>query len=554
MTAVQTRDVVIVGSGAGGGPLALALSQAGADVLVLEKGPFHRREDFTTDEVATLWRGLFVPPLDEEPHVLVHDGLAAPRRSTIGWIATCVGGGTVHMGAFLSRFHPDDFRMPSRFGAYEALADWPYSYDELEPYYSRAEWEVGVAGTAGSHPFAPWRSRPYPMPPLDAHPLAEDLATACRRLGLHPDPTPRGINSRPYQGRPACSYCRACASYGCRTGARGTVPEALLSRATATGRCEIRPAAMVSRIMLDPQGRAQGCLYLDREGSEHEVRARVVCVCCSAVESARLLLLSACPRFPQGLANDNGLVGRNLQFHATSIGQGVVRSPPDRPVRQDDPRNPFLGRLVGDYYFLPDGVSDLPKGGILVFQYRGASPIRGAKVLAQQGPRTAWGAELKRRLRDHGSRSCQSLSFEVHHDFLPNDGTYVTLDPEVRDKWGLPAARIHLRIPDHQARAGRWLVERGLEVFAEMGLDEVAAVLVGETASYLVEGTCRAGRDTATSVLNEFCQTHQVPNLFVVDGSFMPTSGGAPPTLTILANSFRTADHLIARARQGSFG
>jgi choline dehydrogenase-like flavoprotein len=547
---MKTRDVVIIGSGAGGGPLALALSTAGADVLVLEKGPFYRREDFTADEVETLWRGMFVPPLDEEPHMLVHDGLAAPRPSTLGWIANCVGGGTVHMGAFLSRFHPDDFRMRSRFGEFESIADWPYTYADLEPYYARAEWEVGVSGDAGSNPHEGMRSRDYPMPPLDANPLASCLDEACRRLGLHPYPTPRGINSRPYQGRPACSYCTACASYGCRSGARGSVPEALLARAAATGRCDLLQPVMVREVTLDGRGRANGCAFLDSDGKEHEVRARAVCVCCSAIESARLLLLSTSARFPSGLCNGNGLVGRNLQFHGTSLGQGIF----PRGRLPFGHANPFLGRSLMDHYFLPDGVSDLPKGGMLVFQYRGGSPIRAAKILAQQGASLAWGDELKRRLRESGEDRGRSLSFEVHHDFIPNEGTYVSLDPEVRDKWELPVARIHLREPEHHRKAGTWLVEKGNEVLAEMGAGTVAPLMIAETAPYLVHGTCRAGRDPGTSVVNEYCQAHPVDNLFVVDGSFMPTSGGAPPTLTILANSFRTADHIIARAKAGDFG
>src|SRR5262249_38472097 len=162
---------------------------------------------------------------------------------------------------------------------------------------------------------------------------------------------------RPYQGRPACSYCSACASYGCRSGARGSVPEALLSRALATGRCALLQPAMVREVTLDSLGRANGCVFLDLEGKEHEVRARVVCISCSAVESARLLLLSNSPRFPLGLCNDHGLVGRNLQFHGTSLGYGIFHHA-GLPFGQ---ANPFMGLSLMDHYFLPDGVSDLPK-------------------------------------------------------------------------------------------------------------------------------------------------------------------------------------------------
>jgi choline dehydrogenase-like flavoprotein len=463
-----------------------------------------------------------------------------------------VGGGTAHMGAYLYRFHPDDFRMRSRFGDYEELADWPYGYEELEAYYTRAEWEVGVSGAAGANPFEGPRSRPYPMPPLDAHPLASELEASCARLGLHAFPTPRAVNSRPYQGRPACTYCRSCAGYGCALGARGSTQAALLPRAEETGRCEIRSGAMVREITVGLDGRATGCVYLDEEGREVEVRARIVCVCCSAVESARLLLLSRSSRFPDGLANGNGLVGRHLQFHGVSTGEARFRydRPGGKPLR--DP-HPFLGRSVMDYYFLPPGVSDLPKGGLLRFGLPTAGPVTVGKSLAHAGGTLTWGSELKRRIREY-FLDYRVVYFEVFHDFIPNARTFVVLDPEVRDRWGLPVARIHLHPGDHQRVSGQWMVDRGLEVLDGMGADDLLPGSRGETAMFLVHGTCRAGRDPERSVLDEHCRAHEVPNLFVVDGSFMPTSGGAAPTLTILANSFRVADHIVDQARRGELG
>ncbi len=546
------HDILIIGSGAGGGPLALSLSEAGFDVLVLEKGPEYRREDYTSDEIDNFWHGRFVPPLAEEPHMLVHADLAAPRPTQLGWTACCVGGGTVHMGAYFSRFHPDDFRMASRFGHGEELADWPYTYDELEPYYGRAEWALGVSGEAGHSPVEGPRSRPYPLPPLDTHPVGRQLDAACKRLGRKVFPTPRGINSQPYGGRPACRYCTTCAGYGCRFGARGSTQEALLAKAQATGRCSIRSRAMVREVTVDPTGRATGCVYFDADGKEHWVQARVVCVCCSSIESARLLLLSKSSLFPDGLANSSGRVGRHLQFHGTSSGQGRF-SLRQLPEMATGASSPFLGRSLGDYYFLPSGVSELPKGGLIVFQGSRGGPVTLAKSVAQRDEPTVWGSDLKRHLRRRdGSDRC-SLFFEVHHDFLPNAGTFIELDPDVCDRWGLPVARIHLRESDHQHAAGRFLVERGLEVFSEMGAEETLPMSVGGTAPYLVHGTCRSGKAAETSVLDATCRAHDVPNLYVVDGSFMPTSGGAPPTLTILANAFRTADHVIARARSGDF-
>lgn len=541
-------DVLIIGSGAGGGPLALRLSQAGAKVLVLEKGPFLDRKEFPVDEIENGRPGFWYPSTSEEPHMVVSPDSPEPKRSNLGWIATCVGGGTVHMGGYLYRFHPDDFRLRSRFGDYASVADWPYSYEELEPYYVQAEWEIGVSGACEPEQFGFWRSRNHPMPPLDSHPITPQFDRACETLGLHPIPTPRAVNSEPYQGRPSCSYCRLCAGFGCRTGAKGSSQEALIPRAEATGNCEVIAGAMVFEVTVGEDGRATGCRYLDAEGREREVRARVVCVCCSSIESARLLLMSRSPLFPDGLANGNGQVGKNLQFHAVTTAMARFHCAERDPGIWRDP-HPFMGRSLLDYYFLPPGVSPLPKGGIIRYGLSQLQPVMAAQgVAVSRGP-VLWGNALKQALREH-FLDVLTLQFEVFHDYIPNEGTHVALDPSVKDKWGLPVARISLQPDPHHRVAGAWLQSRGLEVLETMGADETFRGYVGETAAFLVHGTCRAGNDPASSVLNGYCQTHEVPNLFVVDGSFMPTCGGAAPTLTIVANSFRTADHILRSSRQ----
>jgi choline dehydrogenase-like flavoprotein len=544
-------DVVIVGSGAGGGALALTLAQAGCRVLVLERGPRIERADYGDDELA-IRGGFFTPDPAVDPHMVVTRTTSQAHPTTLGWTACCVGGATVHMGGYLYRFHPDDLRLASRCGEHEEVADWPYTYEELEPYYGRAEWEVGVSGQAGSNPFEGARSRAYPLPPVRRHPASAVLEEACRQRGWHPFPTPRAVNSVPYQGRPACVYCRVCAGYGCPVGARGSSQEALLPRAEATGLCQVRCGSQVTEVIADGRGKVTGCRYFDISGREHWTPARVVCISCSAVESARLLLLSRSKRFPHGLGNGNGLVGRHLQFHAVTMGEGLFRVSSRAELGLEDP-HPFLGTSVMDHYFLDERISGFGKGGLLRFGLADGSPVTRAQLLATAGGRLRYGEDLMRGLREF-FLEMRAVMFEFSHDFLPNRHTYVTLDPEVRDPHGVPVARIHLDLPGHHRRVGRWMAERALGVLEELGAEQVAASVVGGTSSYLVHGTCRAGRDPRTSVLDPFCRVHDVPNLYVVDGSFMPTSGGAPPTLTILANSFRVADHILERARRGDLG
>jgi choline dehydrogenase-like flavoprotein len=211
-----------------------------------------------------------------------------------------------------------------------------------------------------------------------------------------------------------------------------------------------------------------------------------------------------------------------------------------------------LGRSVMDYYFIPHGLPSLPKGGLLQFGLTRPNPISVAQRIADDGPgKLIWGESLKHQLRDY-FLSSREIEFEVFHDFIPSDGTFVDLDPDVRDRWGLPVARIHVESVDHHATAGRWLLERGIEILGELGTEDIKVFGEALIGRHLIHGTCRAGMNQESSVVNQFCQLHEVPNLLVVDGSFMPTSGGVPTTLTIVANSFRTADHILDEMRKGT--
>src|SRR6185295_6488821 len=260
----DSADVVVVGSGAGGAPVAYALASAGARVVVLEKGSHVGPDDKVHDEIRICRRNLWVPYPEDEPHTL-RQGAGPAQRTSEGWTANVVGGATVHFNGYFFRMHPVDLRLRSTLGAIDgaALADWPISYDELEPYYARVEREIGISGRWRCHPFEEPRSADYPFPPLSEDPIAARIDDACRTLGIHPFPTPRAILSRPFKDRPPCNYCALCAGYACEYGAKSSTSVSLLPAAVATGRCEIRTESMATEVQLGPDGNVAGVVYRD---------------------------------------------------------------------------------------------------------------------------------------------------------------------------------------------------------------------------------------------------------------------------------------------------
>jgi choline dehydrogenase-like flavoprotein len=544
--------VVIVGSGAGGGPMALELGRAGFKVVVLEKGGWYKKEDFVHDEILNSRRNFFMPLPWDEPH-LWRAGNGPYSRTNDGWTANCVGGGTVHMSGYFYRFKPIDFRLKSEFGAVKGanVVDWPITYKELEPFYDKAEEELGVSGNAVPHKFLEPRSKNYPLPPLAEHPVSKEIDKACKGLGWSAIPTARGILSQEYRGRGACSYCTLCGSYGCEHDAKSGSNASLIPPAVATGNVEVRPRSMVKEVTIGKDGLATGVVYVDENGDEQRQEAKVVVVSATAVESARLLLNSKSSRFPNGLANDNGLVGKNLVF--SSFGEsratfGISKRKAELPWLESTA--PFVNRSLQEFYAMPDDRFGFRKGGTLGFMWVHPNPIFAAVGLAGKGASGIFGKALKDKLREYGDT--RLLQFEIYGEFLPTDGTYVGVDSSVKDKFGLPVAAITVTRHPTDLKMTKFLVERGEEVLQSLNPDKVERIgQAGETA-ILQGGTCRMGKDPATSVLDKDCRAHSVKNLYVVDGSFLPSSGGVPVTLTIVANSFRVASGLIASLKRGS--
>lgn len=541
MSEAPAVDVCVIGSGAGGIPMAARLAAAGMTVTILERGPWLTREAFLEDEIEVGRRGQLWPTVDGEPRTWRPDALteasSLPRSVQLFANAMLVGGSTVHYSGLSWRFHPSDFRVLTEEGQVDGadLVDWPISYDEMEPYYERAEREIGVSGAARLDPFAPPRRRDYPLPPVDRNSAGAILERGARALGLHPFPTPLAILSRPYQGRPACTNKGFCSSYGCTVGAKSSTMEAMLPAALATGRCRLIANAFVASIELDDRGRAGAVVYHREDGSLGRQRASLVVVAAGGVETPRLLLASATRGHPDGLANSSGLVGRNLMQHAP--GATVIATFPE-PLDGHQGASPT--RTVMDFY-ASDPSRGFIRGGYFHPRAHGGDPIEYA--LRPVHP-ARWGREHKRSMRESWRYYLYS---HVTGESLPVRDNRVDLDPTVRDRWGLPVARITHTSHANDVRLSAYLAERSGEVFEAAGATTVRVPnpVVRRLHNHQM-GTARMGDDPQRSVVDRWCHAHDVPNLVVADASVFPTSAGLNPALTVTANALRVADHIVA--------
>jgi choline dehydrogenase-like flavoprotein len=345
-------------------------------------------------------------------------------------------------------------------------------------------------------------------------------------------------------------FCSLCASYGCEIGAKSSTLASLIPAAEATGHCTVRAQCMATEIQTNADGRVTGVVYRTVTADREVQPARCVVVACTAIESARLLLLSRSARFPNGLANEGGLVGKNLLFSGESKGQArfSLRGRENAPWLRD--KAPFVQRSMQDFYFLDQPVDGVRKAGTILFALEHPNPILKAEHIAGTGGSARWGLRLKKALREE-ALGATTLTFENFAEGLPSAGTYVDLDPDVKDRWGSPVARITTERHPLDIAANRLLAARGKDVLDALGPDSSVITQDDGQDMVLQGGTCRFGRDPSTSVLDVNCRAHTVPNLYVSDSSFMPTSGGVPPTLTILANAFRVGAAIVARFKAG---
>jgi choline dehydrogenase-like flavoprotein len=536
-------DFVIVGSGAAGGVIARELSQAGFSVVVLEQGPRLGSGDFEHDELKYAYlSGITNDPVTS-PQTFREDPAAVALQSSRGnslVYARIVGGSSAHFTANYWRFHESDFNERSLLGGIPGtgFADWPISYEELEPYYTKVEWEIGVSGLAYSSPVDPPRTKPYPMPPLPVKSSGVLMERGARKLGLHPHPAPMAIASQPYRGRPGCAHCGFCIGFGCEVMAKSTTLYTMIPEAEATGRCEVRPHSYVFNVALDKRGRATGVQYFDAAKRERFQKARAVVLSANGGETSRLLLNSESSRFPQGLANSSGLVGKYLMFNQ---GSGVHAQ---FEHELNEYKSVQVTRILHDFYDADPKRGFYGGGGIDARM--GPQPVGWA--LASGGDLAEWGPEYKARLEAF-PRSMMSTG---HCTSLALESNSVSIDPDLKDAWGIPAIRVTYKDhPDDLAMA-KFLQDRALEIMQAAGAEKTwrAGQRLAHGGVHLL-GTCRMGNDPASSVVDKYHRAHDVPNLFLCDGSSFVTSGRGQPTMTIQALAFRAADHIGRFAKRG---
>ncbi|RCK68879.1 hypothetical protein DT076_13195 [Desertihabitans brevis] len=531
-------DAVVIGSGPGGGSVARSLSAAGKHVLLVERAPARSNTQLRGDHLHGKRNAVYAPsagPGPGHPRVLEDaDGAVTVDGDGNGWRyglnAMLLGGGTRIWQGMAWRFMPEDFAMASTYGNPDgaSLADWPVGYDEMEPYYTRAEAELGVAGEEGALTTRTRRTGGYPMPAMGTEPAREWLAAGAERLGWGWGPIPLAINSVEHEGRPACVRCPQCVGHACPVDAKNGSHNTVVPRALATGRCELLMDTEAVEVV-DAAGGARVRLLAGASGPdpvELEVGAPVVVVSAGAVETPRLLLAS-------GLGNDH--LGRHLHDHRFVTVLGEV----DRPLK--DYRGPGHSIATRDH----EHAATIGWGGGVIVDLMGILPLTQATEPTAPGV-PAWGLGHKRWMRE-GRRTVFGV-FGIGQE-VPLPSSRVRLDASVRDRWGRPAARLRkdthpasLEVETGMAEVGvRWMQASGATT-VRRHRGSATASAAGEHSS----GTARMGEDPRHSATGPDGRLHGTRHVYVADASLHPTNGSVNPTLTIMANAFRVADRILA--------
>ena len=552
-------DVIIVGMGAAGGVAALPLTNAGLKVIGIEAGGWLSPRDFAPDELrngARNWPQSVQKAASEAPTVRANSNQKAVQGGHP--MMNAVGGTTMHYWAQSWRLNPWDFKVVSatrdRYGADRiptgsTVEDWPFGYDELEPYYEKVEFAVGISGQAGNvkgrinttgNVFEGERQSEYPMRPLRTSPFTELMTKAAQRLDWSPFQGPAAITSELYDGRPPCQYHGFCNKGGCHVQAKSSTAFTTIPKAIDTGNLDVVTYARVTNIVTDNDGKVTGVDYL-RGSEEFFQPADVVLMASYAYENVRLLQLSKSRSFPDGLSNNNGQVGKHYLSHHQ--GSPVIALFPE------DLHNwyglPAQGVAIDDWADDNFDHSDLDFiGGANLWAHTDRKPI-GAAKMSTFGRASNWGSDWKKFIMENADKTNTAY---IQKTTLPYEGNYLDLDPQVRDPLGFPVTRITGSYRENETRIAEFSQNMMEKWYREAGATEIIRTGLGGamSASTHAYGGTRMGNNSETNVVDRWGFSHEVPNLGVLGASVMGTSGARNPTLTVQALSWRTSEHLVA--------
>ena len=555
----QSYDVCVVGSGAGGGMAAYALTRAGARVVLLEAGvPW----DNTKDSAMLHWPyesprrggGTRERPfgefdaciggwnLDGEPYTV------AAGEKFSWWRARMVGGRTNHWGRISLRFGPDDFRHKALDGLGD---DWPISYDDVAPYYDQVDRLVGVFGSRENLPNEPDGLFLPPPKPRCYELMVKDAAD---RLRITCIPSRLSILTQPLNGRAACHYCGQC-NRGCAVNANFSSTNVLIAPALATGRLTLVTRAMAREVTIDRNGRATGVSFIDKTtGADRHVSAKVVVLAASACETSRLLLNSRSALFPNGLGNAGGKVGKYLTDTTGTDVSGYIPKMEDHVPHNHDGVG---GMHVYMPWWLDNSKLDFPRGYHIEVWGGTSVPMNGLLNGIEAYP--SGGGYGKRLKADYRRYYGAYVGFSGRGEMIPNENSYCELDPGTVDRWGIPVLRFHWKWTDHEYRQSRHMQETFRALVLELGgtvfdpmptQDQGYGLSTGGSIIHELGGA-RMGEDPDTSVVDPHCRVHGVKNLFVADGSPFVSQADKNPTWTILALSLRTSAYVSDQMKQG---
>jgi gluconate 2-dehydrogenase alpha chain len=567
--ATEKADVVIVGIGAAGSILAAELAKAGMKVIGLERGPRLKTSDFEAHDELRYFQRLDLRP-DPKRQPITWRPKADARATPLPSLnyGNQAGGGTVHYGALSWRLHEDDFRVRSqtveRYGAAaipegSSMVDWPISYADIEPFYDRAEYDLGVSGKAGNlqgqkvdggNVFEAPRRRDYPVPPLLADQSEILFQEGAHKLGYHPFSSPRAIISQPYKDRPGCTYCGFCQAFGCHVGAKSSTLVTKLPEADASGNFKLITGAMCYRINSDDNGKMTGVAYYGPDRSDNTIEADLVILSTFIYDNTRLPLLSKTAKFPDGLANSSGQLGKHFMAHINRSGVFVTFD--DRYVNVymgPSAQKHSLDDFNGDNFDHKD--LGFIRGALIAINTVNleGGPIGAAMGMTPPPGTPRWGAGYRDFLAKYFGRHA---ALSAQNENLPYTNHLIDLDPDIRDAWGLPAPRVTYdwRRPNEVARV-EFMNKKMEELGHAMGASKVWRAPPGTGAPGAHhEGGTRMGSDPKSSVVNKYGQSWDSPNLFIVGSSTFPSMSGFNPTLTIEALAYMTADAIVNRYRK----